>query len=49
MFTVNLCALMCNNLRLITHSLNLAKMMTIGDELQPAVLSMQDDDQDRHV
>ena len=50
MLSMSLCAaLILINLRLITHSLHLTKIMIIGDELQHAVLSMQDDHHSRHV
>ena len=41
--SLRLCALIYNNYRLITDSLHLTKIMKIGDELQHAVLSTQDD------
>ena len=48
MFTMSLCAFIYNKFRLITLC-SPTKIMTIGDELRHAVLSMQDDDQGRHV
>ena len=44
-----LCALICNKININNTLSSPAKIMTISDELQHTVFSMQDDHSGRHV